>query len=235
MKFIEMRFIFLLFAPFLCFSQTIWNGPLMTFTKQNMDDPNLASSQDRITDLVWLTRGNKNILYNAKTETSAVPYSSPEGTRWAEGSINNLVGLEFTDFKNAAPIKNNGDPHVLGMIGKNYVLHLIEENIYVDLKIVSWQDGFGGGFSYERTTDPSFNVKAYQSTDVFVHPNPTSGLVQTDPDIISQMSLFDLTGKQLLQTTSSSMDLSPYNKGMYLIRLFRKDDSRWVTRKVVKQ
>ena len=229
-----MRLICLLFVPFLCFSQTIWNGPLMTFTKQSFDDPSLASSQDRITDLVWLTRGDKNILYNAKSETSANPYLSPAGTEWAEGRINNLDELEFTDFKSAAPLQG-GSAHVLGMIGKNYVLHLMEENIYIDIKILSWQDGLGGGFSYERTTEPNLSVNAFQSKDLLIHPNPTAGLVRADPDIISQMVLFDLTGKQLMQTTSSTIDLSPYNQGMYLIRLYRKDDNGWVTRKVVKQ
>ena len=37
------------------FSQTVWDGPLVTFTKHDDADPSLESSQDRITDLVWLT------------------------------------------------------------------------------------------------------------------------------------------------------------------------------------
>ena len=115
-----MKYFLLLIAPILCYSQTVWNGPLMTFNKQNYDSPSSENSQDRITDLVWLTRGNRNVLYNAKTESSASAYSSPADTEWAEGNTNNLAGLVFSNFKSAAP-QNNGSANILGMVGKNYV------------------------------------------------------------------------------------------------------------------
>ena len=38
--------------------------------------------------------------------------------------------------------------------GENFVLHLIEEDIYLDVRFLSWTsgNGAGGGFSYERST-----------------------------------------------------------------------------------
>jgi hypothetical protein len=40
------------------------------------------------------------------------------------------------------------------MIGKDAVLHLIADDIYLDIKFLSWTAGGGGGFSYERSTVP---------------------------------------------------------------------------------
>ena len=177
MKNINMKNIIILITPLFCFSQTIWDGPMMTFTKQNFNNPSLENSQDRITDLVWLTRGGDNVLFNAKTQSSAPNngYNSPEDTRWAEGDTNNLSSLVFSDFKSAAPKSSNGTPRVKNMVGKNYVVHLITDNIYIDLKMLSWQQGGGngGGFSYESSTNPNLSVEFKNAVNVFVYPNPT--------------------------------------------------------------
>jgi hypothetical protein len=39
--------------------------------------------------------------------------------------------------------------------GTNYVLHLVEENIFIDVVFTSWSQGGngGGGFSYRRSTE----------------------------------------------------------------------------------
>ena len=229
-----MKYILLIIAPFLCYSQTVWTGPLMTFTKQNYDSPSSENSQDRITDLVWLTRGNRNVLYNAKTESSASAYSSPADTEWAEGNTNNLTGLVFSNFKSAAP-QNNGSANILGMVGKNYVLHLITEDIYIDLKILAWQGGkSGGGFSYTRSTDPNLSTGFLKNTDIFLYPNPTTGLVRTNQDLIEQIRVYDLTGKQLIRSEDSSVNLSAFKNGVYLLQLYRSDTNNWVTKRIIK-
>ena len=94
--------LFILCANHYGFSQNIWTGEKITFVKDNFDNPLLESSQDRITDLVWITRGNSNVLFNAKTESSAEMsgFISPVDTEWAEGTTNDLNNLVFTDFKN---------------------------------------------------------------------------------------------------------------------------------------
>ena len=53
-----MKYFLFFFIPFICFSQTIWDGPEITFTKGNNVNINLPQNQDRITDNVWITRGN---------------------------------------------------------------------------------------------------------------------------------------------------------------------------------
>ena len=224
-----MKYFLLLIAPFLCYSQTVWNGPLMTFTKKNIDNPSSENSQDRITDLVWLTRGNNGgQLYNAKTESNSSKSNSPDDTRWAFGTTSNLGSLTFSTFRGTSKPKL--------AVGQDMVVHLITDDIYIDIKITSWTSGSdsGGGFSYERSTDPNLSAEFKDAIDVFVYPNPTTRFVHTDQDIISQICVYDLTGKQLMETNDSSVDLSAFKNGVYLIQLFRSDTKNWVTKRVVK-
>ena len=126
-------------------SSTIWNGSLKSFTKTDVSDPNEVNNQDRLTSKVWITRGNNGgQIYNAAQEDKSDKYKSPIGTEWAVGNINDLDKLIFYDFRIAIQPKN--------IVGKNLVLHLIEEDIYLSVKFKSWSQGKKGGFSYERTT-----------------------------------------------------------------------------------
>jgi hypothetical protein len=126
-------------------SSTIWNGPLKSFTKTDGSNANEETNQDRLTAKVWITRGNNGgQIYNAAQEDKSDKYKSPIGTEWAVGNINNLDKLIFYDFRIAIQPKN--------IVGKDLVLHLIEEDIYLSVKFKSWSQGQKGGFSYERST-----------------------------------------------------------------------------------
>ena len=124
----------------------IWTGPSMTFTKEDGADHTDPANQDAITDLVVLTRANRGSLINIAVEDAATA-STPSGTEWAEGSTDNMEGLAFNTLKGAA---NN---NMSSISGKSYVLHLVEEDIFIDVTFLSWTaGGNGGGFSYERST-----------------------------------------------------------------------------------
>ena len=125
----------------------IWTGPSITFTKVGNADPTDPANQDAITDSVILTRGQQGGLFNVVTETSTND-NSPEGTEWAKGTTDDIEDLEFQTLKTAA---NN---QLKNVPGESFVLHLIEEDIYIDLTFISWESGgSGGGFSYERSTE----------------------------------------------------------------------------------
>ena len=124
----------------------IWNGPLITFEKVDGSDPSDALNQDRITEKVWITRGNNGgQIYNAKIETAPDKSESPIGTEWAIGNLDEIETLEFKDFRSAV-----GKPQ--DVVGKNLVLHLIDDDFYLSVKFSSWSQGQKGGFSYERST-----------------------------------------------------------------------------------
>lgn len=124
---------------------TVWSGERMTFTKNDGADPSEAQNQDRLTDLVWITRGNNGgQIYNAASETVVNSTTSPSGTAWAVGSINDIDDLEFGPFRSTVRPQD--------VVGKQLILHLIEDNIYLEVEFISWSNGKAGGFAYERTT-----------------------------------------------------------------------------------
>lgn len=129
----------------------VWSGGTLMFSKEVGSDPNLEENQDRISDLVWLTRSNNGgELFNAKEETSSQENISPTGTEWALGntSTTNISGLNFKSLRQTiSPQK---------IVDEDLILHLIGSDAYVDIKFSSWSrggmQGNSGGFSYTRST-----------------------------------------------------------------------------------
>lgn len=127
---------------------TLYTGPSITFQKAGFADPTQEANQDRITDAVWITRGDRQGIYNAVSETSYSKNSSPSGTEWAEGRLSSFQSLNYADWETAV----GGNPP--GSVGKTYVVHLISEDIYLELEVLAWgqRSTSGGSFSYRRTT-----------------------------------------------------------------------------------
>lgn len=127
-------------------SFTIWTGTKITFTKTDSSDPNAEANQDRITDNVWITRGNDGgQIYNAVLESTFDKATSPVGTEWAVGTTTEIEDLNFSPFRDAVQPK--------AVVGVDLVMHLIEDDVYIDVKFTSWSQGKNGGFAYERSTE----------------------------------------------------------------------------------
>tara|TARA_B100001057_G_scaffold299940_1_gene300083 strand:+ start:1807 stop:2283 length:477 start_codon:yes stop_codon:yes gene_type:complete len=125
---------------------TIWKGDLLVFEKTDGSDPSDQSNQDRISDNVWITRDNVGgQIYNIAKENSADKGKSPIGTIWAIGNLDEIENLNFESFRSAV-----GKPQ--DVVGKNLVMYLSEDDIYLSIKFKSWSQGQKGGFSYERST-----------------------------------------------------------------------------------
>ena len=124
---------------------SIWSGEKVTFTKPDNSDENQEEFQDRLTDNVWITRANSGQIFNIKAENQANKDASPVDTEWALGTTENIESLEFLPFRSAV-----GSPQ--DVVDKDLVLHLISDDVYIDVKFLSWTTGNGGGFSYERST-----------------------------------------------------------------------------------
>jgi PEP-CTERM motif len=131
-------------------SPTIWNGPLTNFFKANFANPGVAADQDRLTPLVWLTRGSSQGLYNAHNEAGFSHFASPSDTEWADGTLANYSSLHYTDWNSWVKGVHGGPTTTVGVPA---VLHLKSEDIYLSIKFNSWTSGgAGGGFSYTRST-----------------------------------------------------------------------------------
>ena len=140
---------------------TIWSGPVTLFSKANGADPTQAANQDRLTSNVWITRAGSLGLYNAKTEAGFTHFLSPADTAWANGTTANYSILSYTDWNTWSTSVNPGPPSTVGV---NAVLHLISDDIYLDIKFTSWSGSSGGGFAYLRSTPT-------------LVPEPASGLL----------------------------------------------------------
>lgn len=128
---------------------TIWEGDNITFTKEEGTDPNLPENQDAITASVAITRGlNGGQIYNIIEESSANKELSPKGTKWAIGEVSNIANLNFRNFRDAIGNPQNN------IVGKDLILFIEEEEVYISIKFLSWGQGQGNGsFSYERSTE----------------------------------------------------------------------------------
>ena len=130
-------------------AQTIWTGPTTTFAKLNFADWTLPQNQDRLTGNVWITRGNSHGIFNIAIgqETGYVHDVSPKGTQWAYGTAQNWQSLSFAAWELWAA---SNPP---GTIGQDAVLHLVQDDVYLDIKFLSWTGSAGGGgFSYQRSS-----------------------------------------------------------------------------------
>ncbi len=235
-----MKYFFLIIAPLICFSQTVWDGDNVTFSKSDGADFNQAANQDRITDDVWLTRGSGGGLFNIKNESSYSEGVSPSQTLWAIGetSDNDLVFENFRDFYGLGGNRPPTNTQIVLKLTQGTMQE--SDDIHIDLTFTSWtgggggQNGGGGGFSYTRSTDPNLSTGYIKNTDILLYPNPTTGLVRANQDIISQIRVYDLTGKQLTKSEDSSVNLSAFKNGVYLLQLYRSDTNNWVTKRIIK-
>ncbi|MBO6516747.1 MAG: T9SS type A sorting domain-containing protein [Bacteroidia bacterium] len=195
--------------------QTIWDGPIITFSKADSVDWTQEEHQDRISDSVWITRQHKQGIFNIVKE-SKYDSTSPGGTEWAYGTTANLGSLTFDSW-----IKINGNSPK-SMIGKDAVLHLIAEDVYIDIKFLSFTgSNKGGGFSYERSTEPTADIEEVSPSDFNLYPNPTrdrlsvKGLKPGHSYII-----LDNMGRVLstdVLRSSNDVDLTPLPPGIYTI------------------
>jgi hypothetical protein len=133
-------------------AQDIWPGSAYFFEKDDYADWTQAENQDQMTAAVWLTRADTRGLFNIvlEDEFDNSGYTSPLDTEWAVGDANNWAALSFDTWDNW----HGADPS--SMLGVPSVVHLISDDIYIDIEMVSWTSGgAGGGFSYYHGMEPT--------------------------------------------------------------------------------
>jgi hypothetical protein len=206
-------------------AQTIWTGPTITFVKENFTDVTLEENQDRITDIVWITRGNSQGIFNAFSESQYTDFSSPADTEWAFGTTEDIDGLTFDDWEST-----HGSNPITNMLNQDMVVHLITDDIYIDIKFTAWQQGLGqgqpggGGFTYERSSENFTSVVNVDANEAInLYPNPATDFITLEgaPNN-ADYSVLDQNGRIVLQgrtSLSSRIDLSTLQSGNYIVKV----------------
>ena len=175
---------------------TVWTGTTVSFSKPAFAMPSII--HDFLTDNVRLARGNSQGLYNIAKEnlfSGAVPSLSPFDTAWATNlnnpaaaiSASNWASLSFTNWTAA----------YAGAVGANFdrdaVVHLISDDVYLNLRFTSWAGGNGGGaYSYVRTTpvpEPATVVLALTIVVALAARRCSRGAQRSDGAIIARSLL----------------------------------------------
>ncbi|MEZ6242242.1 MAG: GC-type dockerin domain-anchored protein [Phycisphaerales bacterium] len=128
--------------------QEVWAGYDVSFAKADFADWTLEENQDRITDNVWITRRDSGGLFNIAGETQ-FGSGSPSDTEWAIGTTADLGSLVFQSWRDAVMMC---PPCVVDV---DMVVHLITDDVYIDIRATSWTSADGGGFAYVRGAPPT--------------------------------------------------------------------------------
>jgi hypothetical protein len=128
----------------------IWDGPQIVFTKPAFADWTLPENQDWITDSVAITRADTRGIFNIAQEESYNSIS-PIDTEWAYGTTDDVSQLTFSPWVDWGVSPGGGF-----FLNRPAVLHLISDDIYIDIFFTQWGAGMEGGgqFSYTRSTRP---------------------------------------------------------------------------------
>ncbi len=125
-------------------SDTLGHGYEVTFNKSNFASWQLPANQDRITDNVFITRGDNRSIFNARTETTSSNSVSPADTEWFRGGAN--MATSFASFHTM----HGGNPGSL--VGDTATIHLISDDQFHEIAFSTYSGGnTGGGFGYTRT------------------------------------------------------------------------------------
>ena len=196
-------------SPAASHAATIWTGTPITFSKSGADNPADPAHQDRITPNVWITRGDLHGIYNANSEPGFTPFSSPADTEWADGTTANYSSLTYHDWNTWVKLLHPPGPPAT--VNLPAVVHLITDDIYIDIKFLSWSSG--GNFSYQRSTGPAPN-----SPPIVAITNPPNNTILHPPaSFVLRASASDsdgsVTNVQFFQgaTSLGNSPTSPYS------------------------
>lgn len=213
-------------------SQTIWNGPSVTITKADFSNWNLEVNQDRITPSVWLTRKDNEGQFNIAQEAGySSGNGSPVDTEWGWGTTADIGSITFYNWRDATKNNNPYGNHE-NIADGPMVLHLITDNIFIDLQYYSWTSQGGGGFSYTRSSDPALTINDFEVTEVKVYPIPSKDyLYIKNLNQNQNLKVFDILGKKLFEIpfeVNLPINITSLDKGLYLLKTENNLTTRFI-------
>jgi len=231
-------FLFLMVSSWSNYAQTFWTGSLTTFTKEAHADWTIEENQDRITENIWITRQNQWSIFNiAQFDISSPIVCSsghPNDTQWAWGNISDGVqNLTFDLFLGSDFVDCEFGTNGVNLIGKEAVLHLISDDIYMDIKFLSWTTNGGGGFSYERSTDQNLSSRRFEhNNDIKLLPNPSSELIQVfGLRERERYIIYNILGAEIKSGTIANKEkffINDLKNGLYFLTLAHQSTVKFI-------
>ncbi|MFH2142337.1 MAG: T9SS type A sorting domain-containing protein [Bacteroidota bacterium] len=99
----------------------------------------------------------------------------------------------------------------------------------------AWNDGNGTDAGHVRVYgNPTIGITENTiNSEVWIYPNPTSGIVIIETEGIEKTEVIDLQGKQIYVGNEKEIDLSQEPEGVYIIKVITGKQT--VIRKLIKQ
>ncbi len=158
-----------------------------------------------VEEIICVEFSNNNqeiIIYKGGTGTNQVCKVENDGNLTELFEITELVGA----IEMSASIDENDNYHVL-VTGQNGSLEIV----------------------YEEETN---NVQNLQNIQILVSPNPTNGIINVKTqEQIEKITILNITGKIILETTNTEINLSKQKTGTYFIKI--ETENGILTEKIV--
>jgi Bacterial Ig domain len=157
-------------------AQTYWTGTNFTFTNPG------NSAADVLTPNVSFARNpaagsGTGGLYNSANQSSPfIGAAPPAGTEWGFGTLAGYMANHSSVSFGECPLEQGNSPG--NLVGTTFVVHLITNNIYLQLTLNAW-GGQGGAvpknFAYTRSTPlvvatPTVSITNPPNNAVFAAP-----------------------------------------------------------------
>lgn len=203
---------------------------------QGLDEPNFK-------ELAYTVNTNK--IYNGFTTIQSTPANADEdfykftisgGTMTANVAITSIT----TSAMNASVLDNSGNLIETTVANSGNTLSFVRTLTPGDyfLKIVSTTPtNTNYQTPYNFVISTTLGIANNDINKVTFYPNPVKDILYLDNSAASKATIYSLLGQQLevkdLQSSSSSIDMSKYAKGIYLITL--ENENQTQTIKVIKE
>lgn len=231
---------------------TIWfgtdKGRLFKSTNQGL---NWTATQSPITDFGGTVRGsysfsdvNKGLLY---ASTGILYKTTNGGTTWTAQTYTGNIGNRNIEYMpGTSTIVSVGTTPNASV---SYTAYSTDEGLtwteamngtqVTTLKFKDANIGFGGGFTISSTSGGIYKYNStVLGTDDFVsaknltaYPNPTAGLLNISGKNLNDITIFDMTGKQVMAKKVSTsdnltLDVSALSGGIYLLNATNDSGSK---------
>ena len=172
--------------------------------------------------------------WNSSTETGAIGNDQTTNNRSGINAFpkgfRDLYGV-FADLGNTAYFWSSTEHYMVTNRNYAWLRWLYHNNIDLYRTRHMYKKS---GFSVRFVRDAATASTKDYSNSINIYPNPTTSIINIEQDFTSA-KVYDISGRELLKSTSKTIDLSELPSSIYLLRLYDNSNKVLGTSKVVKQ